>query len=455
MGTGCPDAATRHGDFGRALLLARQGVALDDTVQTRGNLLATLLKSPAAIGVMRAPGDERFSSLALSPDGRTLAAGDEFGRLVFFDVRSRRPVATLDPVGETIVSLVYSRDGRELALASGPLSGVQQVSVLHMRTKVVSQVEESQGTIGLMRFLDGGRQLQIEDVGTRPPGIAGSDVRRFELPSARQLGPSVQISRGPALARTTADGRRLVVSAKDGTTIRDLTGRHVRRRFPLGFDARRYWTALSPDGRTLAAGGQDGSLRLMDLRTGRIRTASGRHGGPVGHDIEFTPDGRRLITPGDDGAVIVWDVRAAAAADTFTGHGGPVRGLAATGDGRTLYSAGADGRVFVWDLSGERRLGRPFETGPGREGEFPRYAMSSDGRLLADGRADGKVTIVDTRTLAPLRSFPVTTAGRVPRDFGVPEPKVEGIRFLPHSHLLVTGGHGGFLPSSTRTRGVC
>ena len=40
-------------DLDRSLLLARQGVALDDSPQTRGNLLAALLRSPAAIGVMR------------------------------------------------------------------------------------------------------------------------------------------------------------------------------------------------------------------------------------------------------------------------------------------------------------------------------------------------------------------------------------------------------------------
>ena len=44
-------------DLDRSLLLARQGVALDDSVQTRGNLLAALVKSPAAIGVMRGDGD--------------------------------------------------------------------------------------------------------------------------------------------------------------------------------------------------------------------------------------------------------------------------------------------------------------------------------------------------------------------------------------------------------------
>ena len=69
-------------DLDRALLLARQGVALDDTLQTRGNLLAALLKSPAAIGVLGGDGD-RLVSLDLSPDGRTLAFVDNGGPLSF------------------------------------------------------------------------------------------------------------------------------------------------------------------------------------------------------------------------------------------------------------------------------------------------------------------------------------------------------------------------------------
>ena len=67
-------------DLDRALLLARQGMALDDTLETRSNLLATLLKSPAAIGVLRGDGDG-LTSLALSPDGRTLAFVDTDGTL--------------------------------------------------------------------------------------------------------------------------------------------------------------------------------------------------------------------------------------------------------------------------------------------------------------------------------------------------------------------------------------
>ena len=54
-------------DLDLSLLLARQGVALEDSPQTRANLLAALLKSPAAIGVVRGDGD-RLVALDLSAD---------------------------------------------------------------------------------------------------------------------------------------------------------------------------------------------------------------------------------------------------------------------------------------------------------------------------------------------------------------------------------------------------
>ena len=53
----------------RALLLAREGVNLDDSLATRSNLLAALLRSPAALAVLRG-GGERVLDDALSPDGR-------------------------------------------------------------------------------------------------------------------------------------------------------------------------------------------------------------------------------------------------------------------------------------------------------------------------------------------------------------------------------------------------
>ena len=127
-------------ELDRSLLLARQGVALDDTVQTRGNLLAALLKSPAALSVFR-PTGQSILSVALSPDDRTLTVGDDGGNLTFYDARTRRRLATLKPRIDRSASpddsgtyaLAYSPDGRRLAVAQGEVAD-QRVTVLDART---------------------------------------------------------------------------------------------------------------------------------------------------------------------------------------------------------------------------------------------------------------------------------------------------------------------------------
>jgi WD40 repeat protein len=298
----------------------------------------------------------------------------------------------------------------------------------------------------MIRFSSHGRVLDVETADTTGPDPAESYLERYRVELGQRLPGRIQLSAYPAFALPTADDRRMVLSAEDGTTIRDATGRRVERRFAKGFRAQDYWTALSPDGSTLAAGGVDGSLHLMNLRTGTVRTAAGRHNAAVNRGIVFTPDGRTVITPGDDGTIIVWDVKTGEVADRFTGHASAVRGLAVSDDGKTLYSAGADGSVMIWDLTGERGLGRAFDVGSENNG-FPRYAISSDGRLLAHGQNDGRVSILDVRLRAPRRSFPVTTRGAVPvdPDSGLKLPGVLGMRFVPHSHVLIVGGFGGFL----------
>ena len=103
-------------DLDRALLLARQGVALDDSAQTRGNLLAALLKSPAALGILRGD-DEPIAVIGLSPDERTLAAGTNTNKVLLFDTRTRRRVATLEvDHGAFMNSIAFSPDGRRLAV---------------------------------------------------------------------------------------------------------------------------------------------------------------------------------------------------------------------------------------------------------------------------------------------------------------------------------------------------
>ena len=307
-------------DLDRSLLLARQGVAIDDSLQTRSNLLAALMRSPAAIGVMRVP-DSRLLRIALRPDGGALVAGDNRGTLVFLDPRSRRALRPPSrPLRSPILALAFSRDGSRLAV--GGQGTVELLDGHTFRRMAAPQVPDVE--FANLAFSPDGRELvaTATSTSTAPIRPVPSVLLRFDGRTGRRIGPPHTIAAPGALADVLAfspDGRRLITAAggtlfapetraiiADGdrsVVVRDARTLRPLRRFP----ALAYAGAVSPDARTFAIGGQDGSVRFLDLRTGKLRTASGRHAGAVQSAV-FTPDGRFLVTVGDDANAIVWDV---------------------------------------------------------------------------------------------------------------------------------------------------
>ena len=80
-------------DLDLSLLLGRQGTALDDSLPTRGNLEAALIRSPAALRVAR-PLPGRYLNVSASPDGRLLAVGSNGPDIAILDARTFRTLRT-------------------------------------------------------------------------------------------------------------------------------------------------------------------------------------------------------------------------------------------------------------------------------------------------------------------------------------------------------------------------
>jgi WD40 repeat protein/DNA-binding SARP family transcriptional activator len=429
----------------RSLLLAREAVNIDDSAVTRSNLLTVLQRSPAALAVLHTHGTGALDD-ALSPDGRTLAVLDDNGFISLIDTKTlrllRKPFSAgtdettgfgASAVPGSIHALAFSPDGRTLAVGgskSGATTTPSNLALVDTRSGRIRTHVESAATVltaDVVFSPDGKTILTGESgnvVGVRPEAIVARSAADGHV-----LAKSSFIPQGRLIGFTAGGRALLVTSGNSRSLLLDPRGFKAMRTFPIGGAA-----ALSPSRSTAAFGQDDGTVTLLDLRTGQTHRMATRASGAV-LSVVFSPDGKTVATTADDGSVALWDVATGAELQAFLGHSSAAVTAAFSPDGHTLYSASSDTTVIVWDVTGNRGLVRWFRVAktPPPSGSTPTVgAISPDGTLLATSPAPGRIILTRTRTLEP-----VTTLRSAPLG------DISAISFSENARTIAASGNGG------------
>jgi WD40 repeat protein len=350
------------------------------------------------------------SAIAFSPDGRLIATGtggspprgEGGSQIGVWDRETGQRLPAGPRTKNVIRSLAFSPDGTKLAIGgtnpqievrdaqTGKVLWAKQEPRLPQAMRVAFRPDGQSLAVGFGVYSgDGVHAVKLNEVAT------GQETHTFPGPKG-----------GVNDLAFHHDGRRLAVAGSELVEVWDVVARTKVQNLP-GHSKWVYAVAYSPDGKWLATGGWDRTIKLRDAASGEERLTIFGHAGFV-LDLAFSPDSRALASTSEDRSVRLWEIPTGRQIGVFHGHTDFVQAVAFAPDGRELASGGLEGTLKVWD----RRTGLPVVFDQ-HTGWVVRLAFRRDGRRVVS-------------EAGPFRLAGETTKGWDPAT-GVADPGLNGI----------------------------
>jgi WD40 repeat protein len=413
-----------------SVLLAAEAAEARPTAEAERALRRALAVSQVEV-VMR--GHRRtVGHAAFSPGGERVVTASRDGRAGLWDASTGEHIAWLEGHGRRVPWAAFSDRGELVATAGfDDTARIWDATTGEARARLDGHTDY----VSRVAFSPDGRRLASAGRDATP--------RIWDVATGEQRALLEGHSRWVTRIGYTADGETIVTGSDDGTVRTWDAGSGALRRVMRPRAGAIATLAVSPAGPWVFSGSYGGGgavAMLWNSRTGdalrrlsfesevrsvarfHSRYARGRNGSVIPSAATFSSDGKRLAVGDGDGTVRIWAVPSGRALSVLAGHTGVISELAFSEHGSLLASASWDGTAKLWSVAEERVV----EELRGHAGWLTTVAFAPDRREILTAGEDGTARIWDTAAGRPREQ--VNTGG-----------PITSASFAPNGELLTTG----------------
>jgi WD40 repeat protein len=391
------------------------------SVESQMKVLAALKKTVYGVTELNSLNlNESIWGISFSPDGKVVATA-------VCDSENREKNITLWRLNGQLIrtlkgsycpfKLSFSPDGRLLAAAEA--DGIVKLWRLD-NGQLFKKFPSHPDLVSSVSFSPDGQMLVSADAsgiiklwsiqGQELKTITNSNLLSDEANKNPNWIESVKFSPNGKMIAAAGNDKKIKLWDLQGNLLQTFEG-HNDKIYSLDFN---------PDGQVIASGSADKTIKLWLVKNGKeFRTFKG-HTSTI-YQISLSPDGQTIASGSTDKTIKLWNVSDGQERETFTEHGADIKDLDFSPDGNTLVSGSFDGTVKFWSLNRN-----DFSPLRGHRGDVYSTSISPDGKVIASAGQDGKIKL-----WSPEGELLKTLKGH--------EKSILSLSFSPDGQILASG----------------